>query len=109
MNFLVDQNLPSLLAEWIKAHGHDAQHVRALGLANASDRDISALARTQNAVIITRDVDFAQLAQTSPASSRVVWVRLGNTTNPDLLERWESAWPIIVTALEAGDRLVEVT
>ncbi len=35
MRFLVDQNLPSILAEWISQQGHEAKHVRLLGLAEA--------------------------------------------------------------------------
>jgi predicted nuclease of predicted toxin-antitoxin system len=108
MNFLVDQNLPVVLADWIRANGHSADHVRTLGLANGSDHEIAAIAVRTSAIVITRDADFARLTLGPATSPRVVWVRIGNTTNPDLFERWARAWPEVEAALTNGDALVEV-
>lgn len=40
MKFIVDQQLPRKLAAWIRAKGHEAAHVRELGLEHAEDRTI---------------------------------------------------------------------
>jgi len=33
-------NLPSTMADWLRSAGHDAVHVRELGLSDAPDREI---------------------------------------------------------------------
>jgi len=38
-----------------------------------------------------------------------IWLRIGNCTNADLVEGLIPALPQIASALDAGDRLVEVS
>jgi predicted nuclease of predicted toxin-antitoxin system len=40
MRFLIDAQLPPVLARWIESQGHTAQHVADLQMADASDRAI---------------------------------------------------------------------
>ena len=108
MKFLVDQNLPVLLADWLLAAGHEAGHVRLLGLAAADDHAIVSLAKANGQIVITRDGDFQYVAEPPPGAPQVVWVRVGNTTNPDLIIWWEKIWPGVEAALRAGDALIEV-
>lgn len=108
MKFLVDQNLPVVLAEWLAAAGHQADHVRLLGLAEADDLAIARLAISSGAIVITRDGDFRRLAAPPPGGPQVVWVRFGNTTNPYLLQAWSVLWPAVEAALRQGEGLVEV-
>ena len=103
MRFLVDQNLPEALAVWIESNGHEAEHVKRLGLAEAPDGAIRAHAMARGAVMFSKDADFAAPG----AALRVIWVRIGNTTNDRLLTFWSAAWPSIVVALEQGDALIE--
>jgi predicted nuclease of predicted toxin-antitoxin system len=108
MRFLVDAQLPPALARWLEERGHTAEHVVDSGLATADDRVIWDHAVETGAVIITKDEDFAirrVLASEGPA---VVWVRRGNTTRRELLAWFESLLPVVIDALERGDRLVEV-
>jgi len=104
MRFCVDQNLPEVLADWLAANGHEAEHIKRLGLAEAPDKIIKAHAASQGAVLISKDADFAALG----GALRVIWVRIGNTTNRRLIDAWSRAWPSILLALEQGDDLVEV-
>jgi predicted nuclease of predicted toxin-antitoxin system len=84
MKFLVDANLPPGLASWLGAFGHQAIHVMdVVGLRN-DDRAIFDYARLHNLTIMTKDEDFALLTTLSPDSPSVVWLRLGNATNPAL-------------------------
>jgi predicted nuclease of predicted toxin-antitoxin system len=39
-HFLVDAQLPPLLARWLIEHGHQAEHVSDIGLQSSSDRQI---------------------------------------------------------------------
>ena len=57
MRLLLDQNL-SLLAEELVARGHDAVHVRSLGMGTASDLMIMDLASTEARVVVSADTDF---------------------------------------------------
>lgn len=107
MRFLVDQQLPPVLAERLRAAGHDAVHVRDLGLSAAPDTAIWNEARRDNAVVISRDEDFVALTR-RPGGARVIWIRLGNCTNASLLAAVEANWAEILGRLEAGDTLVEL-
>ena len=61
MRFLVDQNLSSRLAQLLVDAGHDAVHVRNLGLATAPDTEILAQAVAEARVVISGDTDFGAL------------------------------------------------
>ncbi len=68
MRFLLDENLSPLLAELLNAAGHDALHVRDVGLLTDPDRVILERARTERRTVISADTDFGQLLATSDAS-----------------------------------------
>jgi hypothetical protein len=38
----------------------------------------------------------------------VIWLRIGNATNPELLGWFMPQWPSMLVRLQAGDRLIEV-
>jgi predicted nuclease of predicted toxin-antitoxin system len=60
------------------------------------------------AVILTKDEDFALRRIMERIGPRVVWVRFGNTTRPEVISRFERHLPGILEALERGDGLVEI-
>ncbi len=109
MKFLLDQNMPVVLAKWLEARGHQAEHVKRLRFHEADDLAIVLHARRTGAIVITKDSDFQRLAAPPPQGPQIVWVRLGNTTNPELFEVWEPLWPSIEQALMDGETLIEVT
>jgi predicted nuclease of predicted toxin-antitoxin system len=108
MKFIVDAQLPPALARWLVACGHDAEHVFDRQMAAASDAAIWDLALQASAVIITKDEDFAQRKVLADRGPAVVWIRLPNTRRRDLLARFESVLPALLSALERGETLVEV-
>ena len=61
MRFLVDENLSPQFAELLDTAGHDAVHVRDLGLTSASDAVILETARREGRIIVSADTDFAAL------------------------------------------------
>ena len=69
MKFLIDNNLSPLLAESLKAAGHDAVHVRDLGLQAATDEVVLEHARSQGQVLVSADTDFGTLLARSGARS----------------------------------------
>jgi predicted nuclease of predicted toxin-antitoxin system len=66
MKFLVDNALSPALAVLLKEAGHDALHVRDVGLAKAEDKAIFDLAAADARVVVSADTDlerFWQLAR----------------------------------------------
>ena len=59
-------------------------------------------------VIITKDEDFAARAAHDPNAPRIVWLRVGNTTNAALVHWLTPRFPNIIALLERGDVLIEV-
>ena len=107
MRFLVDAQLPPGLARWLATRGHVCDHVNDIGLGAASDDRIETWARDAQAIIWTKDADFADRARRQPGR-QVVWLRWGNTTNAALQARLAPNLREIESALEAGEVLVEV-
>lgn len=66
MNFLLDANMPRAAAAVLAAHGHMAQLVRDVGLGTATDERIAEFARAHDAVLVTRDLDFADARRYAP-------------------------------------------
>lgn len=62
MKFLIDQQLPPALARFLQTEGHDAEHVRELGLKEADDKIIWNRAISNGQVVVSKDEDFWYLA-----------------------------------------------
>jgi predicted nuclease of predicted toxin-antitoxin system len=76
MKILLDNNLSPRLADALVAHGWDAIHVGALGLAAATDEVVLQTARTGQRVLVSADTDFGALLARSRANApSVVLVR----------------------------------
>jgi len=108
MRFLVDAQLPPALARWLEAAGHRAEHVSDVGLANAKDQAIWDFASANDAIIVSKDEDFAQLKFLKSEGPALVWVRLPNSRKRELLDWFEQMLPEILAALERGESLVEL-
>ncbi|MGN7613959.1 DUF5615 family PIN-like protein [Magnetococcales bacterium HHB-1] len=108
MRFLIDAQLPPALARWLEGQGHYAEHVMDIDLGSASDHRIWSYAGRVEAILITKDEDFITLASLSPNGSRLVWIRVGNTTRRALLKWFATVLPSIESAFEAGETVIEV-
>lgn len=108
MHFLIDAQLPPGLVERLRHAGHEAEHVHVIGLGEATDQQIWTYARRHTAVLVTKDQDFAELARSGRATTAVIWIRLGNTTNRALWAVFEPALPEIIEAVAAGETLIEI-
>ena len=85
MNFLVDAQLPPRLADWLRTQGHAAVAARDIGMQAATDNAIWRHAMQENAIIVTKDEDFAAMAGRRIAGPQILWVRTGNILTPHLL------------------------
>lgn len=61
MRFIVDQPVSWHIARDLAAAGHDAIHVRDLGMAASPDPPILERAESDDRIIITQDVDYGTL------------------------------------------------
>ena len=108
MRFLIDAQLPPRLVKTFLDLGREATHVAEAGLLSASDQRIWQEAISQSAVLITKDQDFAVLRVSRAGGSQIVWLRVGNVTNDELIARFTAVLGNIVKAVERGEALVEV-
>lgn len=107
MKFLVDAQLPLALATWLRESGHDVDHVADIGLLSATDHEIWAAALARDAILVTKDRDFAEWSIARTPRPQVLWVRIGNAANLSLIARLEAAWDQIQESLTSGARVVE--
>ena len=61
MKFLIDNALSPIIARGLIEAGHDAIHVRDVGMAAAADPEIIELAIKENRILISADTDFGAL------------------------------------------------
>ena len=78
MKLLFDQNLSFKLCQTVADAFPDSRHVRALRLSEAGDRTIWDYAKANGFVIVSQDVDFAEMATLLGPPPKVIWLRTGN-------------------------------
>ena len=108
MRFLIDAQLPPALARLLDEHGHQADHVNGIGPGDAPDRVLWRYALDHDAVIVTKDEDFADMVTIGAEAPPVVWVRIGNTRSAALLTWFEPLIDDIVEMVDNGQRLIEL-
>ena len=74
MKFKLDENLPGLVHDTLATLGHDAHTVAAEGLAGADDETVLGAAMAEGRVLITLDLDFADLRAYPPGRHAGIWV-----------------------------------
>ncbi len=98
MKALLDMPVSPLLLDVLRAHGHEGVHAYAIGAGQAADVDLLALARSEDRIVITADLDFPQLlALSAAAGPGVILFRGGNYSDREmcaLLERVLQTVPV---------------
>jgi predicted nuclease of predicted toxin-antitoxin system len=61
MRFLADAGISPKTVDFLRNLGHEAVHVRTLGLARAADAELVDRARTDSSVVVTFDLDFGDI------------------------------------------------
>jgi predicted nuclease of predicted toxin-antitoxin system len=108
MRFIVDTNLPPALSEWLINRGHEAVHTTSVGLAAAPDLAIWHYAVQNEAIVVSKDEDFALLKAANPEGPKVIWIRIGNAIRRVLFARLDEAWPAVIEMVNEGHELIEV-
>jgi predicted nuclease of predicted toxin-antitoxin system len=90
MKALLDMPVSASLVDVLQAHGHEGIHAHDTGLDRAPDRELLALARRENRVIITADLDFPRiLALSSAEGPGLILFRGGNYSDAEMRELLE--------------------
>lgn len=103
LRFLADMNISPLTVDTLAAEGVEIVRVSSVVPANASDRDILDLARRQERVVITQDMDFsALLALGGHDRPSLVTLRLLDTAPDVVTQRLRQVLSQIEPALRRG-------
>jgi len=109
MTIWVDAQLSPRIACWIAANFPAvAQPLRDIGLRDASDMEIFRAARVADAIILTKDSDFAGLLEQHGSPPRILWLTCGNTSEAALQQILARHLSTALRLLDGGEDLVEI-
>lgn len=83
-------------------------HLHEVLAQEAKDVEVAEEANRRQAVLVSKDEDFADLSHRGILMVPLLWIRLGNTTNAALWQKLAPLLPEIESALAAGEKIVEV-
>ena len=107
MRFLADMGVDTRVIMWLKQEGHDAKHLREEGLQRSPNGEIFAKAISEKRVILTFDLDFAEIVALSKGQkASVILFRLHNTRTSHLISRLSTVLSESAEALEEGAVIV---
>ena len=81
---LFDHNLSPRLVRRLADLFPNAIHVSSVGFGAALDRDVWDYARSNDLLIVTKDMDFGELGLLLGFPPKVVWIRRGNCSTRDI-------------------------
>jgi predicted nuclease of predicted toxin-antitoxin system len=102
MRLLFDQNLSFKLCRRLADVFPESTQVRLLGMAEADDRSIWEYAKTGGFVLVSQDVDFADMATLYGPPPKIIWLRCGNQSN-EVIERLLRDHAEAITAFDGDD------
>lgn len=86
MRFLIDMPVTPDSVSHLQAAGHDAVHADAIGLARASDSEVLAVARREERIVVTADLDYPRLLALESASGPgIILFRGGTYSDAEML------------------------
>lgn len=72
--FKLDENLPGAAESLLRDSGHDVETVLAEGLGGAPDAGVLGAARGEDRILVTLDLDFADIRLYPPSDFPGIWV-----------------------------------
>jgi predicted nuclease of predicted toxin-antitoxin system len=109
MTLWLDAHFSHRLAPWLSTQfGLKVKTLRELGLRDADDLEIFMAARRANAVILTKDEDFALLVTRLSPPPQILWFVGGNTSNAEVQAMFLRYFTDIESHLAAGESLIRI-
>ncbi len=102
----LDAQLPPQLAAWLGNELKvDAYPLREIGLRDAEDREIFDAARTNGAILPSKDVDYVELVSCYGAPPKLIWFTCGNVSNDALRTLLRRQLSAALTVLASDDNV----
>lgn len=102
MKFIVDEQLPWRLVNWLTKQGHDAYHATSLrsGI-KIPDSLICEKSIQEQRIVVSKDVDFFNRFVFHREPFKLVYLTTGNMNNKDLLALLEANWDTLENLLQS--------
>ena len=108
MKFIIDAQLPKSLADLLISEGFDAIHTLDFPDKNKTkDSQIVIRAIKENRAVITKDNDFLDSYLLKGEPRKLIMVKTGNITNPELIEIFRKNLNKIISILSRSN-LIEI-
>lgn len=85
MRLLFDQNISFRITKKLAHVYPDCKHVSDCKLAGSEDSEIWSYAKTFHYTIVTFDADFYDISLMNGHPPKIIWLRQGNLTTPELV------------------------
>ncbi len=96
MRLLLDQNLSWRIVRLIQSRFPEVVHVSTVGLAQATDLQIWTYASNHEYIIVSKDSDFQNFAQTTDTFPKFIWLQMSRASTSviakTLLDQYEQIW-----------------
>ena len=103
MKFLLNANVSPYLSPFIEKDGHRCRHVFDIGKASAEDIEIVSIAKKNEEIIFTHDLDYGTiLAFSGDTKPSVIIFRIHQISAEIFYEFLHNHWDIIETPLKEG-------
>ena len=102
MKLLFDQNISFRIVKKVQYFLPLSSQVRLLGLENSNDFEIWEYARANEYTIVTFDTDFYDISLIKGIPPKIVWLRLGNVSTNDLVNRLRQNHELIREFIETS-------
>jgi predicted nuclease of predicted toxin-antitoxin system len=110
MAIRIDAQLPPAIAVWIgQTFGMTAVALRDIGLRDATGQEIFVRARSELAIVMTKDSDFVRLLERLGPPPQIIWLTCGKTSNARLMEILMKTLSKAIEILQNGESLVEIS
>lgn len=108
LNFLIDTQLPPVLAAFFKRKGFVAIHTSRVkeGGEFMSDSEIISYAIENNLIIVTKDKDFVDYFFTKGFPPKILQLQFGNIKNNELVDLLELNIQSIISLFSEGNNLI---
>ncbi len=103
MKFIVDAQLPKLLARFLREKGFDVIHTSELPNGNdTSDVEINRISLSEKRILVSKDADFYNSFTAKKEPYKLLHVRTGNMKNSRLIKLFDKNIDAIIAEFEFG-------